>query len=45
MRSNRRKVKGVGEWMVLQMVMSPDTRSFTTFITCTENNRQSGCEQ
>ena len=34
MRSNRRKQKGVGEWMVAQMVIPLFIRPFTTLITC-----------
>ena len=34
MRSKRRKQKGVGEWMVAQMVIPVFIRPFTTLITC-----------
>ena len=35
MRSKRRKQKGVGEWMVAQMVIPVFISPFTTLITCT----------
>lgn len=35
MRSKRRKQKGVGEWMVAQMVIPVFINPFTTLITCT----------
>lgn len=35
MRSNRRKQKGVGEWMVAQMVIPLFISPLTTLITCT----------
>ena len=34
MRSKRRKQKGVGEWMVAQMVIPVFISPFTTLITC-----------
>ena len=36
MRSKRRKQKGVGEWMVAQMVIPVFISPFTTLITCAQ---------
>ena len=40
MRSKRRKQKGVGEWMVAQMVIPVFISPFTTLITCATAQRQ-----